>query len=119
MAQQTQSDRSSPLELVIFDMDQVLCRYDRPLRLHHSASMRPNSAGSIAAAKQRGRHCERSKASEAKPHTPPHTEEEAAIISAVSKGGNKRGARFHPSRRGFGALLRMTVEFVAIPRQRA
>jgi len=35
---QTRPAKAMPLELVIFDMDEVLCRYDRPLRLRRLAA---------------------------------------------------------------------------------
>lgn len=38
------------LELIIFDMDQVLCRYDRPLRLRRLAEMSSRTPGEIFAA---------------------------------------------------------------------
>ena len=36
---ETRPAKAMPLELVIFDMDQVLCRYDRPLRLRRLAAL--------------------------------------------------------------------------------
>jgi len=39
MARPSNSPERSPLELVIFDMDQVLCRYDLPLRLRRLAQL--------------------------------------------------------------------------------
>jgi glucose-1-phosphatase len=43
-------DGSLRLELVIFDMDQVLCRYDRPLRLRRLAALSTLTAEEIFAA---------------------------------------------------------------------
>ena len=39
-----------PLDLVIFDMDQVLCRYDRPLRLRRLAAIGARTPEEIFAA---------------------------------------------------------------------
>jgi glucose-1-phosphatase len=39
-----------PLDLVIFDMDQVLCRYDRPLRLRRLAALSARTPEEIFAA---------------------------------------------------------------------
>jgi glucose-1-phosphatase len=41
---------TSPLQLVIFDMDQVLCRYDRPLRLRRLAAISARTPEEIFAA---------------------------------------------------------------------
>lgn len=38
------------LELIIFDMDEVLCRYDRPLRLRRLAAMSARTPEEIFAA---------------------------------------------------------------------
>jgi len=43
-------EQSDGLELVIFDMDQVLCRYDRPLRLRRLAAISSRPAEEIFAA---------------------------------------------------------------------
>ena len=45
-----QSVRNSRLDLVIFDMDQVLCRYDRPLRLRRLARLSSRTPEEIFAA---------------------------------------------------------------------
>ena len=39
-----------PLELIVFDMDQVLCRYDRPLRLRRLATLSSRAPEEIFAA---------------------------------------------------------------------
>lgn len=41
---------NSPLDLVIFDMDEVLCRYDRPLRLRRLAAISSRTPEEIFAA---------------------------------------------------------------------
>lgn len=38
-----------PLRLVLFDMDDVLCRYDRPTRIAHLARLSGRSAGEVEA----------------------------------------------------------------------
>ena len=45
-----QTDTRKSLDLVIFDMDQVLCRYDRPLRLRRLAALSSCTAEEIFAA---------------------------------------------------------------------
>jgi hypothetical protein len=47
---QTRPAKAMPLELVIFDMDQVLCRYDRPLRLRRLAALSARTPEEIFAA---------------------------------------------------------------------
>jgi len=47
---QTPPAKAMPLDLVIFDMDQVLCRYDRPLRLRRLAALSEHTPEEIFAA---------------------------------------------------------------------